>query len=277
MTPARPVLRYHGSKWRLAQWIMSFFPPHKVYVEPFGGGGSVLLRKKPVEQEIYNDLDREIVNVFRVLRDPAQAADLQRLLYYTPHSREEYELSHQLTDDPVEAARRTITRSFLGYASNAVTSQYKNGFRSKRAGSAGPAREWATYPGHVDSFVARLRTVTLECAPALDLIGKYDAPAALFYVDPPYLRETRTAHGRSYRYEMTREEHVELARVLHSLRGMVILSGYDSGLYQDLYGDWHAERKDTQADGSVTRTEVLWVNPHARLANRPGLFEMVTL
>ena len=277
MTPARPVLRYHGSKWRLSKWIMSFFPPHKVYVEPFGGGGSVLLRKRPVEQEIYNDLDQEIVNVFRVLRDPAQAAELQRLLYYTPHAREEYELSHQPADTPLEAARRTITRSFLGHSSNAVTSQYKNGFRGKRAGSAGPAREWATYPGHIDSFVSRLRTVTLECVPAMTLIAKYDGPATLFYIDPPYLRETRTAHGKSYRHEMTREEHVELAGALHALQGMVVLSGYDSGLYQELYSDWHVARKDTQADGSVDRTEVLWISPNAHLANRPGLLEAVAL
>lgn len=125
--------------------------------------------------------------------------------------------------------------------------------------------------------MSRLRTVTLECASALDLIAKYDGPTALFYVDPPYLRETRTAHGRSYRHEMTQEEHVELSSALHSLQGMVILSGYDSGLYSELYADWQVARKVTQADGSVARTEVLWINPHADRANRPGLLQAVAL
>lgn len=147
----------------------------------------MLLRKTPVSQEIYNDLDAEIVNVFRVLREPSQAERLRHLLYYTPHSRSEYDLSFEPANSPIEAARRTIVRSFMGYGSEAVTGQYKSGFRGKRAGSAGPALEWSRYEAVIPEFVTRLRSVTMECAPALEIIEKYDAVGTLFYVDPPYV------------------------------------------------------------------------------------------
>lgn len=261
----------------MSKWIMSFFPPHRIYVEAFGGGGAVLLRKRPVEQEIYNDLDKEIVNVFRVMRDPIQANELRRLLYYTPHSRAEYDLSYEESDSPVEMARRTIVRAYMGHGSRSSTCQYKSGFRSKRAGSAGPALEWSRYPRHIDSFVIRLRTVTLECADALEIIARYDSPATLFYVDPPYLPETRTSCGKSYRYEMTKEGHVELSSVLHSLQGMVILSGYANGLYQSLYSGWRVVSKDTRAEGNAPRTELLWISPNADAAIRPRLLQLVEL
>jgi DNA adenine methylase len=277
MTPARPVLRYHGSKWRLAQWILSYFPPHKIYVEPFGGGASVLLRKRPATQEIYNDLDQEIVNVFRVMRDPVQAEELRRLLFYTPHSRAEYDLSYEAAACPVETARRTIVRAYMGHGSNSATGQYKYGFRGKRMGSAGPALDWSRYESCIPGFVGRLRTVTLECSPAVDILRKYDSPDTLFYVDPPYLRNTRTTHGDSYRYEMSELEHVELSGLLHGLSGMVLLSGYASDLYNGLYADWRAVSKEAQIEGAAKRTEILWISPNADRELRPGLLQAVAL
>jgi len=113
VAPTRPVLRYHGGKWRLASWIISHFPPHRVYVEPFGGAASVLLRKPRSYAEVYNDMDGEIVNVFRVLRDPARARELERVLRLTPFAREEFELSYIRDEDPIEQARRTIVRAFI--------------------------------------------------------------------------------------------------------------------------------------------------------------------
>jgi len=267
MTPIRPVLRYHGGKWRLVPWIISHFPAaHGRYVEPFGGGASVLLRKKPSPHEVYNDLDQEIVNVFRVLRNHEQADRLCYLLSLTPYSHAEYDMGCEqvsLDDDPLEAARRTLTRSHMGYG-NPTTGKYKTGFRSRyNMGGGNLAVSWAEYPKQIKWFVERLRTVTLECSEAADCIARYDAPETLFYVDPPYLPETRTAHSGGYRHEMTPDQHQELAGVLHGVRGMVVLSGYDSPMYRELYAGWRVVTCEARAEKAKPRTEVLWISPNA--------------
>jgi DNA adenine methylase len=263
MSPSRPILRYHGGKWRIAPWIINHFPPHGRYVEPFGGGASVLLRKQSALMEVYNDLDDEIVNVFRVLRDLSLGEELRQMLFLTPFARSEYALSRKPADNPVEMARRTIVRSFMGHGGNAVTARYNNGFRGRREGY-GPNRDFANYSDCVPAFVNRMRRVVIECMPALDLIPIYDTPCTLFYVDPPYLPETRTASGACYRHEMTLEQHRQLAEVLRSVHGMVILSGYDSPLYRELYADWEVDMCSTRGEKASPRTEVLWISPKTR-------------
>lgn len=272
-TVTRPALRYHGGKWKLAPWIVSHFPAHRFYVEPYGGAASVLLRKPRAYSEIYNDLDGEVVNLFRVLRNPADARELIRLLTYTPYSRQEFEDSQLLAGDPIELARRTVVRSFLGYGSTAATSN--TGFRTgaRKTGSAA-AMDWRRLPDCLHAVVDRLRGVTIENRPALDVLRQYDADDALHYVDPPYPRSTRNIHSASnaiYRYEMTDEEHRHLADTLRQLRGMVIVSGYGCDLYdQELYPDWHRLTRNTHADGGGDRTEVLWISPSA--VRQPDLF-----
>jgi len=279
MSLTRPVMRYHGSKWRLAPWIIGHFPPHGRYVEPFSGAASVLMRKLPSAQEVYNDLDGEIVNVFRVLREPNQAEQLLRLIGFTPHSRAEYDLGCEYICpqvDPVEAARRTLTRAYMGYA-NATTGKYKTGFRSRHdVGGGNLAASWAGYPEQIPVFTQRLRNVTLESMDAIACIKKYDDKGTLFYADPPYLPETRTAHDtKGYRHEMTLEDHRQLAEVLHSVRGMVILSGYDSPLYRELYADWRVATCATWGEGAVSRTECLWISPRALRQSSQYLLEGV--
>lgn len=264
MEITRPVLRYHGGKWKLAPWIIGHFPPHHAYVEPYGGGASVLLRKSPSAQEVYNDLDEEVVNVFRVLRDPPGAARLKKILELTPFARVEYDLSYSASDDPVEQARRTLVRAYMGFGSASVSSQYKSGFRCKRAGSSLPSFEWSRYPDSITAFVSRLRAVTVECKPALSVLRRYDNDETLFYVDPPYPRGSRTSHGDCYRYEMTDADHEQLAEVLRSLSGMVVLSGYTSPLYERLYGDWTMAVRMTKSSGNSDRRECLWLSPNVQ-------------
>src|SRR5690606_38406754 len=120
--PKRPVVRYHGGKWTLAPWLISHFPQHRIYVEPFCGGASVLMRKPRVYSECINDLNGEMVNLFRVLRDESQALRLQRALYFTPFARDEFFEAYQSATDPVETARRTIVKAFMGFGSAAITS-----------------------------------------------------------------------------------------------------------------------------------------------------------
>ncbi|RXF72102.1 DNA adenine methylase [Hansschlegelia zhihuaiae] len=275
--PARPALRWHGGKWLLAPWIIAHLPPHRIYVEPFGGAGSVLLRKTRAYAEIWNDLDDEVVGLFRVLRDPIAAGELERRLRLTPFARAEFRDAYDATDEPIERARRLVIRAFMGFGSNAHASQAKGhrstGFRSNssRSGTT-PATDWANYPDALAGMVARLSQVVIECRDARELMAQHDAPSRLFYVDPPYLPETRAQGNpydfrwRMYRHELTRDDHAALLQQLGALAGMVVLSGYPSDLYDQQLGDWRRIERAAHADGARDRTEVLWINPTAAAA-----------
>lgn len=203
---ARPVLRYHGGKWRLAPWIISFFPPHRVYVEPFGGAASVLLRKERSAAEVYNDRWGTVVNVFRVLRDPDLAEALASQLRLTPFARDEFEADWPDTDNEVELARRTILRSYAGFGSASTNGDHATGFRgnSNRSNTT-PAVDWSNYPSHLERFTQRLRGVVIENRDALQVMQQQDSPDALFYVDPPYPHATRNMRrgNAAYAHEMT--------------------------------------------------------------------------
>lgn len=278
VTPGRPVLRYHGGKWRLAPWIIAHFPPHRVYVEPFGGAASVLMRKPRANVEFYNDADGETVNLFRVLRD--HGAELERRLRLTPFARAEFEASYEPTDDPIERARRTVVRAQMGFGTSAVV-RTKTGFRrtSRRNKKTGYATDWAEYPDVLPAIVERLRGVCIEQADARELIPMLDGPDVLFYVDPPYVHATRgkVSGSNGYAHEMTDDDHRALAAVLRSLKGMVVLSGYPCPLYdEELYPDWHRVERAALTAGGSRRTEVLWLSPRTAAALTPTLLGLVT-
>lgn len=258
--PTRPVLRYHGGKWKLAPWILQHFPAHRVYVEPFGGAASVLMRKARSYAEVYNDLDGELVGLFRVLRDEGQAARLVDALTLTPFARDEFALSYEPSADPVEQARRTVVRAFMGFGSNAHVRP--TGFRanSNRSGTT-PAHDWANYPDALLAIIERFRGVVVECRDWSKVIPQHDTTETLFYVDPPYTAGTRD-RGVDYSTELTDDDHRALAMMLRGVRGMVALSGYACDLYdRELYADWRRVEKTAHADGARARTEVLWLNP----------------
>lgn len=282
MSVTRPALRYHGGKWRLAPWIVSFFPEHHTYVEPFAGAASVLLRKPRAHAEIYNDVADEIVNVFRVLRNPLLAGRLMRMVELTPWARVEFEASYEPSDDPVEQARRTVVRSFMGFGSGAVYSKHATGFRvgARGARHKSAATDLVSWPAEVPAFVERLRGVTIEHRDALPLMAQADGPGTLFYVDPPYPLSTRgNARGvrQKYAQELTDDDHRKLAGALHSLAGMVVLSGYPCPLYEELFAGWQRHECAAMADGARKRVEVVWLNAacSSALAMRRGLFAEV--
>lgn len=256
----RPVLRYHGGKWLLAPWIISHFPEHTTYVEPYAGGASVLLRKPRSYAEIINDLDGEIVNVFRVLRD--QGGTLAYDLKRTPFAREEFLAAYEPTDDPLERARRTIIKSAMGYGSDGIRNN--TGFRSyaRKERYTIPAHDWANYIKVINHTIERLQGVVIESRPALELIAKQDGPDTLFYVDPPYVHSSRASKNpKRYNFEMSDADHIHLANCLKRVKGKVVLSGYDSPLYHRLYKKgWRVVRRPALADGARERTEVLWLN-----------------
>jgi DNA adenine methylase len=270
-TPFRPLLRWHGGKWMLAPWIIEHFPPHQVYVEPFGGAASVLMRKPVTYAEVYNDLDQSVVNLFRVLRSD-DAEKLVQALRLTPFARDEFRTAYEPTEDPIEAARRLIIRSFMGFGSNGHNRL--TGFRanSNRSGTT-PSHDWQNYPDSLALMIQRLRGVTVENKDAREVMAQHDGLETLHYVDPPYLLETRSDDGADYAHELSDDQHVDLLHFLRGLSGMVVLSGYPSDLYDEVLHDWHREERVALADGARKRTEVLWINDAARAGMRsPGLF-----
>lgn len=278
MSPTRPILRYHGGKWRMSEWIIGHFSAHRVYAEPFGGAASVLLNKPRSHAEIYNDMDGDIVNLFRVLRDPATAEQLRRAVVLTPFARDEFATAYEAAVDPVERARRTMMRGIMGFGTVGTSRRSMTGFRSNaNASGTTAAADWTTWPEQVPAFVERLLGVVIENRPAAEVIAQQDSPETLFYVDPPYPHATRTS-GRpscTYRHEMSNDDHRALADALRSVRGMVVLSGYPCDLYdRELYPDWERVHRIALADGARERTEVLWLNPAAAGRRpQPGLFD----
>lgn len=271
----RPVMRYFGGKWRLAPWILQHFPKHDVYVEPYGGGASVLMRKDRSRTEIYNDLDEEIVNVFRVLRNKRNAVYLEKALRLTLFSRSEFNLAYKKATTHIERARRTIVRSFMSHGGDGTTRKHRSGFRSKTFESNRDAsKDWQNYFDAIPTFVERLQGVIVENNNALDVMTTNDSEKTLFYCDPPYplgSRSSKEKHG--YRHEMTNDDHVALIAHLNGLKGMVILSGYANEIYGSMDG-WHSVSCEALADGAVKRTEVLWLNNAAfKAQDQMSLFD----
>lgn len=265
---AAPLIRYHGGKFRLAPWIIQHMPAHRCYVEPFGGAASVVLRKPRVLAEIYNDLDGDVVTLFRVLQDETQRERLFDRLVVTPSARAEFELAWKPAPvgDDVECARRIIIRAQMGFGSAGAT-KGSTGFRCDSRRKYGTAHQlWATYPDLVSSVAERLQGVLIECRPAIDVMQQHDAEDTLHYVDPPYVHATRvrgSSKARYYRHEMQDGDHEALIEVLRGLRGMVLLSGYPSDLYHRLLPDWRSVRTSARISagrGTAVRTECLWMN-----------------
>lgn len=260
--PSRPLVRYHGGKWRIAPWIIRHFPAHRCYVEPFGGGGSVLLRKERAYAEVYNDLDGEIVNLFRVARD--HGPDLSWAVYCTPFSREEFNAAYEPTDDPIERARRTMIRCGMGFSSTGINAVHKTGFRGSatRTGTH-PALDWKNQESSLRLVIERLRGVVIENRDALEVMRYHDSESTLHYVDPPYVHSSRSWLGGkgAYKHEMTDDQHLDLISALEELKGAVVLSSYPSDLYENRLANsqWLCVTRMTKADKARPRQELLWM------------------
>lgn len=240
------------------------------------GGGSILLRKQRSKNEIYNDLDGDIVNVFKVLRDPIHSKQLLELLSFTPFSRLEMFLGWEETEDPVEQARRCIVRSHMGFGSAGAT-KGRTGFRGLdrcESSFSAPAQQWSKLPHHLRAVINRLQGVVIENVDASKLIDTVDGTNTLFYIDPPYLPTTRSSMKggmKYYRHEMSQDDHVQLLDQIQNIQGMVLLSGYDSDLYNDTLIDWEKVTFKSRASsgaGTVIRNECVWIKP----GSQNGLF-----
>lgn len=260
---SRPILKYYGGKFRLASWIIGHFPTHEVYIEPFGGAASVLLTKSPARYEVYNALNSEVVNLFRVVRDPLSARKLRHLLRLTPYSRTEWIDCFEPSTDPIERARRTIVKSLMSVG-NSQEGEKPKGFRVHTKNYHYLPQYFGEYSDHLKAITQRLKDVTIESIDATALMMNNDAANVLFYVDPPYLNRRRMDHG--YNHEMkTEAEHQELLNVLKGLKGMVVLSGYEHDLYFEMLKGWETSSINaitgSRTKGKCSAREILFLNP----------------
>jgi DNA adenine methylase len=248
-------------------------PQSRHYCEPFGGSAAVLLNREPSPVETYNDLDGEIVNFFRVLRDQKDA--LIEVIGLTPFSREEFELS---ISEPTEAlsdlerARRFFIRARqvrTGLAQKASSGRWAHCLLTSRAGMAGAVSRWLGSVEDLPEIAQRLLRVQVERSPAIEVIKRYDSEETLFYCDPPYPHDSR-GDSNAYAYEMTDSDHRELADTLHGIKGRVALSSYHCSLMDELYGDWNYIEAPSKICHSVKtpRREVLWINYDLEEATR---------
>ena len=254
----KPPFTYYGGKTAVAGRIIALLPSHHHYVEPYAGSLAVLLAKPASRKETVNDLDGDLVNFWRVLRD--RPSEFIRACSLTPHSRAEYDAAYVGTEDELERARRTWVTISQGRAGTLKRTGWRYAIDPEgRVGSV--PGDLRSYVSRMEAIVQRLSCVTLECRPALELVEAYGASGnVLLYVDPPYLGSLRSLN---YQYEMpTEADHRELADALHRCQATVVLSGYQSPLYADLYGAWHVAEigafTGNGADGA--RTEVVWSN-----------------
>lgn len=262
----RVLFRYLGGKARQARRIAALLPPHDVYTEGFGGAASVLFAKERSSVEVYNDLWGRAANLMRVVRDHRdQLADAVCLTLY---SRSDYEASAELSDDPVEDARRFLVRAWQGYGVNATS--HPSGFRAYFGPDKRVADEWARLPAVIRLAAERLRGVVIEETDGLDVIESADRSArrdggiACHYIDPTYLHATRGT--KRYAVEMDDADHVRLLERLPALSGYVVLSGYRSALYDDALTGWRRIEHDAYAQDATERTECLWLSPRTAAA-----------
>ncbi|MBM3840486.1 MAG: DNA adenine methylase [Verrucomicrobia bacterium] len=270
---------YYGGKFSHLDFILPLLPTYFIhFCEPFGGSAAVLINRPPAPAETYNDLDSEVVNFFRCLRDEGE--ELVRLISLTPFSREE--LVKACTPEPgltaLERARRFFVRARqtrTGLAQTSSEGRWAHCVLTSRAGMAGAVSRWLGSVEGLPEIVQRLQRVQIENAPATEIIQRYDSPNTLFYCDPPYPHEAR-GDAKAYGFEMTDREHADLAEVLHGVRGAVAISGYDCGLMNRLYRGWRRIDADTRLCNSSKgeRTESVWLNydpePDEDSTNVPG-------
>lgn len=265
--PCKPAITYHGGKAKLAKSLIALMPPHITFVDVFGGSGAVMLAKPPSRVDIFNDLNGDIVNFFRVLRDANSYARLKHALENTPHSRAEFELSLERTDDPVERARRTLVCHRMSFGAT----QRAFGYDVEDGASV---RKWVKAARLIKSNRDRFKSVQLENADWRKILERYDRPTTCFYLDPPYEIATRSRNN-NYTHEMSHADHLELLGAANRLRGSVVLSGYATPEYDALTKQFgwarHAFDVPTYAGFDRSRRdEIAWVKPAGPAPTAPA-------
>lgn len=266
------ALIYPGGKAKISSWVISHFPRHKIYVEPFGGAAGVLLNKMPSPLEVYNDLNSDLVNFFRVLRDREKAAELIRRLRLTPYAREEYYSFYPMPEgDDIERARALVCRTSMGIGISMAISDSKPGFAADGKIIKKNAQAFVNKVERMSEIAERFRSVVIEHKDALGLIPRYNSPDTLWYLDPPYNCEY------NFRYSAGIDQATMLG-AFKKVSGYVVLSGYMNELYADELAGWHMETRTNQTFGHKDKEECLWLSPRTwdalQREREPGMLRL---
>lgn len=253
----KAIIKYPGSKWSLANWIINCFPEHHSYLEPFFGSGAVLFNKPRSNIETVNDLDNNVVNLFECIRENPQK--LANMIYMTPYAREVYERAYRaIPEDKFESALYFYIRLNMGHGFRTTGEKvgWKNDIQGRERSYA--SQDWCNLPDKIMQAAERLRGVQIENRPAVELIKKFNYKNVLIYCDPPYMLKTR--HGKQYRCEMDDKDHEELLKVLLQHNGLVLISGYDTELYHDMLSGWTKLENTSYSQTHSKKCEILWMN-----------------
>lgn len=251
----KSLLKYPGSKWKIAEWIVDHFPDHKVYCEPFFGSGAVFFNKELSYIETINDIDGNIVNLFRVCRE--RPKELATAINLTPFSRDEFVNCCEMDIyDPVERARRTIVRYHQSFGtSNSSKKSWRN---VQMYGGPRCATMWNDLPLSVVECCQRLKNAQIESIDAVELIKRYDSADTLIYCDPPYLPNLRKKN--MYACEMDLEKHRALLSAILQSKSKIVISGYDAPLYNEMLAGWNTDQTKAIAQMGLPRVEKIWFN-----------------
>lgn len=267
----RPPFRWFGSKVRMAPALVALLPPHMHYVEPFAGSAAVLFAKPRSRLETLNDLDGEVVNVYRTLRTPELGRRLAELVELTPYCREEYEaaadaLADGPVDDPLERARRFLV---LAGMSIGRTTQGKTGWSYNIVHPrSAKSKRWAGLPDRLRACAERLEHVQVDALDWREVLARYDAPGTVFLLDPPYHPDVRPRSLGNYAHEMTAADHLELLEAVQQLKGAAVVTHYPHPAYDQALAGWHVVDVDSYADSANTggpsaRVERVWCSAPA--------------
>lgn len=255
----RSVLNYPGGKRRIASWIIKHMPDHHSYLEPYFGCGAVLFGKAPSAIETINDLDDDVVNFFRVIKDPESRKELQDWINYTPYARKIYENAY--SEEPKDEIERAGYFAVRSMQSHAFRLAEKSGWKKDVYGreNAYAVKYWNELPESIAEMAVKLKQVQIENCPALKLIRAFDHENVLMYLDPPYVMSTRGGR-KQYRHEMSDQEHMELLETITSSKAKIMISGYDCELYDFYIGDWNKVQIAARTQSNKERIETLWMN-----------------
>lgn len=254
----KAIMKYPGSKWSIADWIISFFPEHHSYLEAFFGSGAVLFNKPRSNIETVNDLDGNVINLFEwIKKDPEQ---LVHEIYYTPYARQIYEDAFAaVPEDSLGKAVNFYIRLNMGHGFRTTGEKvgWKNDVQGRERAYA--ATDWCNLPEKILQAAERFRGVQIENRPAVEVMEWFNNKKVLIYLDPPYMPEVR--HGKQYKYEMfTEESHKQLLETAKAHKGPVLISGYESNLYNDMLQGWYREETICYSQTCSKKREVLWMN-----------------
>lgn len=269
----KAIMKYPGSKWSVANWIISFFPEHHSYLEPFLGSGAVLFNKQRSHIETVNDLDGNVVNLFWWIKhDPERLA---HEIYWTPYARQVYENAFvAVPEDPFEKAVIFYIQLNMGHGfrTNGEKVGWKNDVQGRERAYA--SQDWVYLPDKIMQAAERLRGVQIENMPAVELMRRFNYPNVLVYLDPPYMPDTR--HGKQYRFEMfTEKSHAELLEAAKAHKGPVLISGYETDLYNDMLQGWHKETTTCYSQVCSRKQEVLWMNFEPKMPKQMSIADIL--